>query len=334
MDLYEQVVEGTLAQGALGASTIAAVVGAVVPTSAQDDEATLARIGRERERAVAHYLRDREMAGLEATMHRLDAEEVRARQPRTDAGLPADEVVRYLQELPETWAKAQGGTGRQLVADALFERIDVLGLREATAHLSEHAVRHGLAESLPEEFAILVSGRGERSHTAATDLFVPVAWPLQCQVTGQALRRREHLDRDRDGRPAGVGGEDAVRAEDERRGDHQAIGQPQRGSVRRPQRGRGGGDRPTGRLHPRRQRIEEPVHDGDGVGTAPVRRDEALRVRRGRQHQDIAAIPGDADRRDRGRVVCVGGVEQGDDHARVENGQSHSRRSSSSSPGV
>lgn len=48
--------------------------------------------------------------------------------------------------------------------------------------------------------------------------------PLQCQVIGQALRRREHLDRDIDGRPAGVGGEDAVRGEDERRGDDQGIG--------------------------------------------------------------------------------------------------------------
>ena len=162
MELYEQVVEGILAQAALGAPTLAAVVGAVVPGATGLDQAALARIAREREQAMARYLRDRDTAALEATMRRLDAEEARARQPREDEGVPAAVAVQYLQELPVTWAKAKGGTGRQLVADALFERIEVLGLREATAHLSDHAVRHGLADVLPEEFGISVSGRGER----------------------------------------------------------------------------------------------------------------------------------------------------------------------------
>src|ERR1035437_1558204 len=36
--------------------------------------------------------------------------------------------------------------------DSLFDRIDVLGMREATVHLSAHAVRHGLAAVLPAEF--------------------------------------------------------------------------------------------------------------------------------------------------------------------------------------
>ena len=82
--------------------------------------------------------------------------------------------VAYLRELPVTWRKAVGGTGRQLTADALFDRIEVLGLQEATVHLSQHAVRHGLAAALPEEFGISVNGRGERarprqtSHTMVT----------------------------------------------------------------------------------------------------------------------------------------------------------------------
>jgi hypothetical protein len=65
--------------------------------------------------------------------------------------------------LPETWRKAEGGPGRQLLASALFDRIDVLGIQEATVHLSAHAVRHGLGAALPGEVGILVSGRGERS---------------------------------------------------------------------------------------------------------------------------------------------------------------------------
>jgi hypothetical protein len=119
---------------------------------------------------MARYLRDRDTAALDVAMRRLDAEEARARQPRTDEGVPAEAAVRYLRELPLTWARARGGTGRQLVADALFERIDVLGFSEATAHLSDHAVRHGLADALPEEFGISVSGRGERGSPATTDL--------------------------------------------------------------------------------------------------------------------------------------------------------------------
>ncbi len=162
MDLYEQVVEGILGEAALGASTLAAVVGAVVPSAPGPDSAALARIAREREQAMARYLRDRDSAVLDTAMRRLDADEARARAPRDDEGVPAEKAVEYLRELPVTWAKAQGGTGRQLVAAALFERIEVLGLQEATAHLSEHAVRHGFAEVLPEEFGISVGGRGER----------------------------------------------------------------------------------------------------------------------------------------------------------------------------
>jgi hypothetical protein len=49
-----------------------------------------------------------------------------------------------------------------MLASALFDRIDVLGMREATFTLSAHAVRHGLAAVLPAEFDSPVNGRGER----------------------------------------------------------------------------------------------------------------------------------------------------------------------------
>jgi hypothetical protein len=80
--------------------------------------------------------------------------------------IPADVAVRYLQELPKTWRLAAGGRGRQMLATALFDRIAVLGMREATVDLSEHAVRHGLAAVLPRELGISVSGRGERTRTS------------------------------------------------------------------------------------------------------------------------------------------------------------------------
>jgi len=66
-----------------------------------------------------------------------------------------------------------------MVAEALFEHIDVLGLRKATAHLTADIVRHGLAAALPEEVGTLVCGRGERSsadqHRPAL-LVINVCW--------------------------------------------------------------------------------------------------------------------------------------------------------------
>lgn len=46
-------------------------------------------------------------------------------------------------------------------ASALFSWIEVLGLQEATVHLTDRAIRRGVA-ALPAEVGISVSGRGER----------------------------------------------------------------------------------------------------------------------------------------------------------------------------
>ena len=65
----------------------------------------------------------------------LDRQEQPARKRETPDGIPASVAVRHLRELPETWREAGNGPGRQLLARAPFERIDVLGVREATVHL-------------------------------------------------------------------------------------------------------------------------------------------------------------------------------------------------------
>jgi hypothetical protein len=43
-------------------------------------------------------------------------------------GRAACGAVRYVRDLPDAWRKAEGGSGRQLLASALFDRIDVLGI--------------------------------------------------------------------------------------------------------------------------------------------------------------------------------------------------------------
>jgi hypothetical protein len=73
-----------------------------------------------------------------------------------------------------------------MVADALFEHIDVLGLRKATAHLTANIVRHGLAAALPKEVGTLVCGRGERSRTDT----IPI-WGWVTSPPGLARNRED-----------------------------------------------------------------------------------------------------------------------------------------------
>ncbi len=161
-ELYEEIVEGLLAEIAVGAGTLTRVVGVLDGSNPAPDRRELDRIERERTRATTRYLRDRDIARLDGTMRELDRAAETARTPRAADVVPADVAVRYLRELPETWRAADGGAGQQLLASALFSRIEILGLQEATVHLTEHAVRHGIAAALPEEVGISVSGRGER----------------------------------------------------------------------------------------------------------------------------------------------------------------------------
>jgi hypothetical protein len=182
-EIYEQIVEELLAEASVGAGAIAGVVGEL-NRSASPDRSVTDRIARERDRAMARYLRDRDADALERTMARLDHEQSDAEHQDRTAAIPPDVAVRYVRDLPESWRKAEGGQGRQLLASALFDRIDVLGVQEATVHLSAHAVRHGLAAALPVEVGILVNGRGERSETTLRHLNLPASLSLEIEVTG------------------------------------------------------------------------------------------------------------------------------------------------------
>jgi hypothetical protein len=50
-----------------------------------------------------------------------------------------------------------------MLAEALFERIDVFGAREATIRLTEVAMAYGFAAAIPDQLDVTVGyGRGER----------------------------------------------------------------------------------------------------------------------------------------------------------------------------
>lgn len=104
--------------------------------------------------------------------------------PRDPDGVPADVAVRHRRELATTWEQTDGGLGRQMLAEALFERTHVLGAREATIRLTDGAVAHGFAAAIRDRIDVTVeNGRGEGSQTSTTDLNVPIAWALRCRVT-------------------------------------------------------------------------------------------------------------------------------------------------------
>ena len=59
-------------------------------------------------------------------------------------------------------AESEVGDGRRHVAEALFERVDVLGGQRMTVRLTELAISNGFSAVLPAELAISVNGRGGR----------------------------------------------------------------------------------------------------------------------------------------------------------------------------
>ena len=127
------------------------------------DDLALARIKRERDQAALRFAKDRDLGRLEATMARLDAE-ARAAVVRPSRVPTAAEARAYLEEVPTLWAKTSDA-GRHAIAEAVFERIDVLGVTDYTFTLTAHAkARRWDAAFGPGVLRVKEgqSGRGER----------------------------------------------------------------------------------------------------------------------------------------------------------------------------
>ncbi len=116
----------------------------------------------ERDRATKHYVADRDVLALQATMARLDTEE-KATLERPQPGVTARDVRRYLTDLPKLWRDTDPG-GRRGIAEAAFDRIDAMGL-DLVIHPSAEAERFGWSEACGSEplvYTMSSSGRGER----------------------------------------------------------------------------------------------------------------------------------------------------------------------------
>ena len=155
-DEYEAIVREVLGDVSLGADRIAAVVAG--SRDAEPDRLALARIGRERDAAMARYRRDRDTRALEASMQALDGQEADAKAVEAAQVLEPAEVVAFLRDLPTLWDAAP--SSRRALTEALFERVEVLGLRRMHLEPTQSAIAAGLVEAF--SCASAGYGRGER----------------------------------------------------------------------------------------------------------------------------------------------------------------------------
>jgi len=163
---YEDAVGAILAEiGRVDDATIAEVVRLHDTYRPRADELTLARINRAREDAARQLGKTRDVTAWQATMARLDAEELTAKQPFESRRLTPPEIVDYTRSLPHLWADS-GPEGRQALVAAIFAKLDVLGFERLEYELTTDAIDLGLDAALPPilelESQIGEFGRGER----------------------------------------------------------------------------------------------------------------------------------------------------------------------------
>jgi hypothetical protein len=189
VDVYEQVIGKAFEHVACSSRLKAdAVAASTRPEPDGADVLAQARIKRERERAALQLAKDRDLGRLEATMARLDAE-VEAAVVRSSRVPTAAEARAYLESLPELWAKTSDAE-RHAIAEAVFERVDVLGVTDYTFTLTAHAKARGWDAALGPGLVRVKegqSGRGERGCPATNDL--PVTMRLaEPPESGEWLR--------------------------------------------------------------------------------------------------------------------------------------------------
>jgi DNA invertase Pin-like site-specific DNA recombinase len=166
-DAFEGIVRQALSHVSANAKLVADVVGALSRQDPAPDPHLLSRIERERDAALGRYRRDRDGAALDGAMRRLDAE-ARDGKLAPLLGPTAAEAIAYLGDLPGLWDQADG-SGRRLLAEALFDRIDVLGVRKVRIHPSASAQAQGWAEAWNgARLVVMVGARGFEPPTSAS----------------------------------------------------------------------------------------------------------------------------------------------------------------------
>jgi len=141
-DVYDDLVPQILDRVRVGAMTLTEVVAGL--ETHPDTTFTIARIERDHEAAAGRFLRDRDTHALEQAMSRLDAEEASAKA--STKIVSAADAVAWLHDLPALWAAADD-SGRRLLTEAIFEKVEVLGVQSVTIHPTPEADAQGWSEA-------------------------------------------------------------------------------------------------------------------------------------------------------------------------------------------
>jgi hypothetical protein len=103
------------------------------------------------------------------------------------------EALAWLRNLPALWASADD-SGRRLLTEALFEKVEVLGVQSVTIHPTPEADAHGWSDAFGPEPLLLnagrafsTDGRGERARASASQQI------RGCRVTMPLPERRIRL---------------------------------------------------------------------------------------------------------------------------------------------
>lgn len=167
-DLYDQIIPAVLAHVSTATDLLPDVMRELSEGGTGPDPATLSRIHRDMDCVRRQLEVDLDPVAFTASMTRLREEELAAKAVNRSA--PTSEEARsYLTDLPRLW-EASGPDERKLLANALFERVDVLGVERVTLTVTDEAKRHGwLAAWADRELHVPLLatsvgyGRGERS---------------------------------------------------------------------------------------------------------------------------------------------------------------------------
>lgn len=163
-DVYENAIGRAFEHVAVSARLkVDTVALARRPEPEGGDVLATARITRERDRAALQFARDRDLGRLEATMARLNAEAAAA-VVRPSRIPTAAEARAYLESLPDLWAKTSDA-GRHAVAEAVFERIDVLGVTDYAFTLTAHAKARGWDAAFGAGVVRVKEGRSGRGES-------------------------------------------------------------------------------------------------------------------------------------------------------------------------
>lgn len=161
-DWYDSLVGAALRRVAASAKLMTEVVPKAVTPDVALDTTAMTRIASDRQFATERFLRNRDVAELQAAMADLDDQERQAFENGT-ADVDAEQARHYLANPSQLWDDTEP-QGRRAIAEAAFDRIEAVGL-DLVIHPSAEAERYGWSAAFgPDPLVCSIGhcGRGER----------------------------------------------------------------------------------------------------------------------------------------------------------------------------